>query len=421
METACWYKDKSPAQRAYNRFCYDFITVYPGVIGRLPALLEDTADDSCLFTVVRALAYANYHGRYGSDEAYEASRLHYGQALQQLVMVMTVPDEMQRDDSLMVIFLFGLYEMFTSSIRDGSWITHMKGTQTVIAERAISSTSLMEDSHYLSVLCSHLVVYYLTEQKTPPPDLDRWIQQIPFENEAKKHLILLMSEAAGICAKLSANTNNIFEGLEDQTDLEIFHECLELDLRLDKFCTDTTPDWNNVVQAPISHSNRPSWSIDFLSGPGAPDRMYSYSNRLAASKWNMCRSTRIRLNLALLEFLQKRPFIQPQFETAALRARMVDLLLSLTTEISYTIPNALAMSFDGSSDFESVDKIPTLWAYMVTWPAYTSFQCLNHRLVKGENTMNKAIWFRKVLTFLRETIGIAKAKIMIEESEAQGL
>lgn len=263
------------------------------------------------------------------------------------------------------------------------------------------------------------MVYYLTEQKTPPPDLDRWIQQIPFENEAKKHLILLMSEAAGICAKLSAD--NGFEGLEDQTDLETFHECLELDLRLDTFCKDTTPDWNNVTQAPISHNHRPSWSMEFLSGPGAPDRMYSYSNRLAASKWNMCRSTRIRLNLTLLEFLQKRPFIQPQFETVALRARMISLLFRLTTEISYTIPDALAMSFDGSSDFESVDKIPTLWAYMVLWPAYTSFQCLNHRLVKGEDTMKRAIWFRRVLAFLLETIGIAKAKIMIEEPEAQGL
>jgi len=51
--------------------------------------------------------------------------------------------------------------MFTSSIRDGSWITHMKGTQTVIAQRATSSTSLMEDSNYLSVLCSHLVCHHL--------------------------------------------------------------------------------------------------------------------------------------------------------------------------------------------------------------------------------------------------------------------
>ena len=263
------------------------------------------------------------------------------------------------------------------------------------------------------------MVYYLTEKKTPPPDLDLWIQQISFENEAKKHLILLMSEAAGMCAKLSSN--NGFKGLEDQTDLEIFHECLELDLRLDTFYTNTDPKWNNVAQSPISHINRPNWSTELLSGPGAPEKIYSYTNRLAASKWNMSRSTRIRLNLALLDFLHKRPFMQPQFETAALRARMIKLLSSLTDEISCTIPDALAMSFDGSSDFESVDKIPTLWAYMVLWPAYTSFECLNHRLVKGENTREKAIWFRKVLTFLRETIGIAKAKIMIEESETQGL
>lgn len=87
------------------------MTAFPGVIGRLPGLLENADDDACIFTVVKALAYANYHGRYGSEEANEASRLHYGLALQQLAMLMSNPVQVQKDDALMVIFLFSLYEV----------------------------------------------------------------------------------------------------------------------------------------------------------------------------------------------------------------------------------------------------------------------------------------------------------------------
>lgn len=80
-------------------------------MGRLPELLKTTAQDSCLFNVVTAVAYANYNGRFKSEEANKASRLYYGQTLQQLAMIMTDPAETQRDDILMVIFLLGLYEV----------------------------------------------------------------------------------------------------------------------------------------------------------------------------------------------------------------------------------------------------------------------------------------------------------------------
>lgn len=62
-------------------------------MGRLPGLLKTTLQDPCLLTVVTAVNYANYHGRLNSEEASEASRLHYGLALQQLATMMADPDE----------------------------------------------------------------------------------------------------------------------------------------------------------------------------------------------------------------------------------------------------------------------------------------------------------------------------------------
>lgn len=105
----------SLAQRAYNRFWYDFIHPFPEGMGRLSGLFKTTTQDPCLLTVVTAVAYANYHGRLNSEEASEASRLHYGLALQQLAAMMADPDKMQRDDALTVILFLGLYEVWLFS------------------------------------------------------------------------------------------------------------------------------------------------------------------------------------------------------------------------------------------------------------------------------------------------------------------
>lgn len=45
--------------------------------------------------------------------------------------------------------------MLTSSSRDGSWVTHMKGTQSVLAHR--DKKNLKDDDNYLAVLCMNLV------------------------------------------------------------------------------------------------------------------------------------------------------------------------------------------------------------------------------------------------------------------------
>lgn len=257
------------------------------------------------------------------------------------------------------------------------------------------------------------MVYYLTERKVPPPHIDRWIQQIPFEYDSNKRLTKLMSEAATICAKIWDCAD--FQSPTDQTGLEILNDSLALDQRLEAWSAEIPPEWSHMSQYLMSHQNRPSWSRNLFSGPGTPEKIYSYSNCLAASKWNLCRATRIRLNLALLEFLHRRQFSHS--DLSALKIRIVDLLLILIAEIAYTIPSSLALSSDGSSDFSSEDEIPTLWGYMVLWPAYTSFFCLHHELIKGKDTQSRGIWFRRILNFLHESIGIAKLQILIKEIE----
>lgn len=46
-------------------------------------------------------------------------------------------------------------QTMTSSVRDGSWITHMQGTQSILACR--DSINHNDNDQYLYVLCKHLV------------------------------------------------------------------------------------------------------------------------------------------------------------------------------------------------------------------------------------------------------------------------
>ena len=85
-------------EQAYRRFCYDFVTPFPGALSRLPHLLFENTPESCLCSAVAAVAYANLHSRCKSDEAREAAALYYGKTLQQFAAVMADPMQIQRDE-----------------------------------------------------------------------------------------------------------------------------------------------------------------------------------------------------------------------------------------------------------------------------------------------------------------------------------
>lgn len=232
-----------------------------------------------------------------------------------------------------------------------------------------------------------------------------------------KQLVALMSATASMCAKLGDFGG--FEGLTGQTGVDIVHESLDMDLQLEAWAVEYPPQCSHLPQTPTSHRNRPSWSRDLLSGHGAPEKMHTFANCLAASKWSTCQATRIQLGLTLLELLQRRPSLSSGF--SGLKDRIIDLLLALTSEIAYTIPYSLAFSIDGSSEFASKNELPTLRGYMVLWPAYISFLCLRHELVKGMDYRSRGAWFKEILGFLRESIGIAKVQLLVEEIESPSI
>lgn len=77
---------------------------------------------------------------------------------------------------------------------------------------------------------------------------------------------------------LTLRDSGTFEGLTDQTGLDIVHESLDMDLQLEAWAAESPPQWSHLAQTPTSHRNRPSWSREWIVGREEPGlKKYSFS------------------------------------------------------------------------------------------------------------------------------------------------
>jgi hypothetical protein len=103
---------------AYLRFFFDFVTAsdynlnQTGAFQLLPDMFEKAPPDSFFHSAVSAASYANFGGRFKSDEARQVGTRYYGRALHQLAKSMTgASDGIDTNETLLGIFLLALYEV----------------------------------------------------------------------------------------------------------------------------------------------------------------------------------------------------------------------------------------------------------------------------------------------------------------------
>ena len=217
-----------------------------------------------------------------------------------------------------------------------------------------------------------------------------------------------MSATSTACATLRERCT--FNSPSQETDRELVEATLTLDYKLECWASQLPPGWSNMTRQPLNPSNWPKWAREIISSPGAPEDMCIYADRLVASDWNMYRATRIRLNLTLLEFLSR---CSPHFvDVPELRSRALDLVATLTSDIACSIPFLL---LDGAlQDTGPPENIPGVWTYMMLWPTYIGLCSLYQDEHKTEDRMLKAAWFKNILGFLRDYVGLAKVEVLLK-------
>lgn len=83
-----------------------------GAFDRVPQMLSSCSVDSCFYSAISAVSFANFGGRAKSQEARDTGAMFYGKALGQFAKAMASGSEqMQTDEALLGIFLLGIYEV----------------------------------------------------------------------------------------------------------------------------------------------------------------------------------------------------------------------------------------------------------------------------------------------------------------------
>lgn len=195
---------------------------------------------------------------------------------------------------------------------------------------------------------------------------------------------------------------------------ELLQSALNLDLDLETWAMELPPTWSSTTQHPLRHENRPQWSRNILEGAGGPRYMICYARPLAAADSNTYRATRIRLHLAIIDFLSILP--APPLECQILKAHVTELLSSLVGEIACVFPYALSLSADGTTDPPSAADIPGMRAYLQLWPIVTAYVCCQLHLHKGDGWVDRAHWFRGVLGVFRDSMCLAKVQALLDEA-----
>lgn len=128
---------------ARRRFFFDFCVPSDShdhyvFLGFVPRFASTSPEGSCLQQALAAAAYANFAGRYHSDEAKFAGVKSYGMALKSLSKEMTKPMTSSMAETLVAISLLGMYELITSPILTvrGSWVAHTNGAIALLCQGA---------------------------------------------------------------------------------------------------------------------------------------------------------------------------------------------------------------------------------------------------------------------------------------------
>lgn len=106
---------------AYERWVYDFVlSETPATDPRdgssalldfVPEIYENAAENSCVKSSVRAVAFANYCWRYKNPEAQHWARKHAGKTLAILQQSIADGRKAASDETLLTVYLMGMYEV----------------------------------------------------------------------------------------------------------------------------------------------------------------------------------------------------------------------------------------------------------------------------------------------------------------------
>ncbi|KAH7401568.1 hypothetical protein BKA66DRAFT_545309 [Pyrenochaeta sp. MPI-SDFR-AT-0127] len=312
---------------AYERFIYDFVS--PQSPNRLPeepsdalwtfipTLYQKAAEDSCIATVVNAVAYINFDNRCNAPQAKALAEDCLGKAFTLLSKAIADKKLAATNEALCSVYLMGVYEKLTTQQRNGAFNAHQDGANALLQLRSIEqyysdpvAAKIYEVAYTQMLIFWQQLLGNLQAGKRPPPPMRDVVcaqQYLPkiYSNSNVFVINLIWREAM-----LHAKWHEVKQSDNPPTcrlDLqELLQTALDLDGEFQAWETTIPAAWRYQMEPNIPETRSTydaKWQKLVLGSRGAPEEIHSYSNLKMCWIWGFYRTTRIFLLRDILEML----------------------------------------------------------------------------------------------------------------------
>ncbi|KAL7916830.1 hypothetical protein GGI35DRAFT_434068 [Trichoderma velutinum] len=420
-------------QMVQLRFFYDFASAQDRGIGRMgsldqiPQMMAASSPNSWFHSALSALSLANFGGRFKSQEAKDAALVFYNNALGRFASVMSnsTGGKIKMEEVLFGIFLLGIYEVMTSSDFDGIYAIHLRGAISILEHywEGGEGRKRLDAPCYAPVLHMQTLIFCLSNNEPPPLFLAD--MNLHATSDPRSELTTLMYSTCQIRHKLapqpSSFENKTLNEKLSQRRYPQLQEAMDLDEALEGWFQRNTSHegWASTRSCDINIQSRPQWARELFNLPGAPREMLIYDSFLAALSTNLYRATRLLLNLSILECAHTsadslRSDTNTSRFNGSIASSTAALLMEIINDLCMAVPFMLQLTATGGTDDpQSIDELYSLRGMLMLWPLAAAMACLQKENVQKLDVDFRRGWVQGVLTFLKNSMSLAKAQAFI--------
>ncbi|KAH6639835.1 hypothetical protein C7974DRAFT_410787 [Boeremia exigua] len=306
---------------AYERFLYDFVILEApnrppdepsdSLWSFIPVLYERAAADSCVATIVDAVAYVNFANRCDAPHAEALGEECLGKATVLLSKMIADKRLARTDEALCSVYLMGVYENISSQQRQGTYIAHSNGANALVNMRSIEEFySNPVSARLYEVAYSQMLLGNLHAGKPPPLPVNDALnvrQHLPsMYNQTGIFVMQLIHREARLHAKWHEIKQSAHPPTTRRDLSELLQAALDLDAQYQNWENNKPAIWDYSAtpNTPATRATYPRvWQALILGARGAPQEIHAYPNLKRCWVWGFYRTSRMFLLRDLLEML----------------------------------------------------------------------------------------------------------------------
>ncbi|PNP51241.1 hypothetical protein THARTR1_08145 [Trichoderma harzianum] len=391
-------------------------------------MMADSSPNSWFHSALTALSLVNFGGRLKSQEAKDAAVVFYNDALGRFASVMSnsAGDKIKMEEVLFGIFLLGIYEVMTSTDFDGIYAIHLRGAISILEHfwEGGDGRKRLDKPCYAPVLHMQTLIFCLANNEPPPSFLADMKPHAT--GDFRSELSTLMYRACQIRHKLMQQQSSSTENEKrNERPPQRLHPQLQEPMDLDEALEDwyqrntSHGEWASTRICAVNVQSRPQWARELLSLPGSPSEILVYDSFLAALSTNLYRGTRLLLNLSILECTHSSiDSLRSDTNTSGIDESIASstaaLLMEIINDLCMTVPFMLQLTATGGlDDPQSTDELHSIRGILMLWPLAAAMACLQNKHVQKLDVDFRRGWLQSVLTFLKNSMSLAKAQAFI--------